>query len=155
MRDTKHSKRLFVLIALGALSLVFIFSNSLKNGELSHGDSDFFVELLKPVFDSVFGVGAIDISFVVRKCAHLFEFACLGSVSALTAKQVKKITGVHTTVYFVLGCLVIATVDEFIQSFTGRTSSVSDVVLDFFGAVLGFSLVQGITCLKRRLNKSA
>ena len=143
-----------MLIALGALSLVFIFTNSLKNGELSHNDSDFFVELVRPVFDTLFGVGAVDVSFVVRKCAHLFEFACLGVVSALTAKQVKKMTGVHTMVYFVFGCLVIAAVDEFIQSFNGRTSSFSDVVLDFFGVVLGFSLVYGIAFLKRQLNRS-
>jgi len=61
------------------------------------------------------------------------------------------ITPYFTTVLF--GTLLAAVTDEFIQSFTGRGSSVRDVVLDFCGALTGmlltFLLAELIRSLKR------
>ena len=77
---------------------------------------------------------------VVRKCAHVIEYAVLAfllwralrSVPALRAKTLM----VFVTV--LLGCALFATSDEFHQTFVKwRTPSVSDVLLDVAGALLG------------------
>lgn len=153
MSENKNGKGLWIFVSLGVAALVFIFSNSFKNGEQSHSDSMFFVGFIEPFFDKLFGDSEIDANFVVRKCAHVFEFGCLGALSALISLTLKKRTGNSTYFYFIAGCLAAAAVDEFIQSFTGRTSSVSDVLLDFFGALLGFGLVYSVSWLKNRRNK--
>ncbi|MBQ7339146.1 MAG: VanZ family protein, partial [Clostridia bacterium] len=47
--------------------------------------------------------------------------------------------------------LLTAVTDEYIQSFTGRTSSVSDVLLDFSGALCGLGLTALTVYLVRRI----
>ena len=39
-----------------------------------------------------------------------------------------------------IGLIIVAS-DEIIQSFTGRTSSITDVLIDFAGVVIGMTLV--------------
>lgn len=153
MGSRRGNKALWVLVALCVAATFFIFSNSLKDGEQSNSDSMFFVRFVEPIFDAVFGEGVVDANFVVRKCAHVLEFMCLGVLSAVSAILFEKRTGKRLRIYFVLGCLGVATVDELIQNFTGRTCSFSDVVLDFFGALLGFGFVYGCSYLKKRFGK--
>ena len=54
--------------------------------------------------------------------------------------------------FFALLCAV---ADEFLQSFTGRTSSVRDVLIDFGGAVSGLLLsmllIRGVDRLRGKL----
>jgi len=77
---------------------------------------------------------------VIRKCAHVTEYAVLSlllwralrSVSFLRAKTLIVFSAV------VLGCALFAATDEFHQTFVkSRTPSVRDVLLDIAGAVLG------------------
>ena len=77
---------------------------------------------------------------VIRKCAHVSEYAILGlllsralcSLPALRRKTLIVLGGV------LLGCSLFAASDEFHQMFVkSRTPSVHDVLLDVAGALFG------------------
>ena len=59
--------------------------------------------------------------------------------------------------YFVgfslFGILSVAVVDEFIQSFSDRTSLVADILLDFGGAVTGLCLSVAVVCIAKRIKQ--
>lgn len=74
---------------------------------------------------------------IVRKNAHAFMYAVLALLvsSALFASNKR---GGEAIVYIMFICLFYAVLDEFHQSFIpGRTSLVSDVLVDFGGAAIG------------------
>ena len=116
------------------------FSNSLKNSEESHKDSGFFVSLIENIADSIFPDNTIDWNYIVRKGAHLFEFFLLGVIATpLSLMLVKKMS--RTLLLSVAYLVVIALTDEFIQRFTGRTSSIKDVMIDIVGGCVGVATV--------------
>lgn len=77
---------------------------------------------------------------VVRKCAHLIEYAIL---SLLLLRALRNVPVLHAkpmvlTGAVLLGCAAFAASDEFHQTFVkSRTPSVRDVFLDVAGAVAG------------------
>ena len=76
------------------------------------------------------------LTFLVRKCAHLFLFFVLGFLSSLNAK-VWKIPKKRYAFAF-LFCALYALTDEVHQYFVpGRAMQLTDVLLDSFGALLG------------------
>lgn len=123
------------------LTVVFIFSNSLKTRDESKQDSDFFVRIIDPFVERLFGRKTEDLGFVVRKLAHITEFCLLGlGVAGLICKSdfknKRELYG-----YGIFGVLSVAVIDEFIQSFSDRGSAVDDVLIDFCGAVIGFGII--------------
>ncbi len=113
--------------------------SKLQNKDIvaSHQDSNIVIDVIisEPSAESD------KLELIVRKTAHLIEYAALGMAVMLFVKRVekdycKKLYGAE------LFCvLFIAVVDEYIQSFSNRTSSTGDVLLDFIGALIGFALV--------------
>ena len=53
-------------------------------------------------------------------------------------------------IYSLFVVLLCAVLDEYFQSFVFRTSSVSDVVLDFCGGLIGVSVLLGVTRYNQR-----
>ena len=76
----------------------------------------------------------------LRKNAHAFEYALLAViVSNLLFMVGLKGKNALTTIMFI--CLLFAVGDEFHQLFVpGRTSLVSDVLIDFSGSLVGIGL---------------
>ena len=137
----KKNKWLWILSALVLLATLLIFSNSLKGSVSSTADSDSVISLLNPLIEWIFGKDhQLDLHFLVRKAAHLVEFGALGFLVTLLILAWKQKKSRYFRGYEFFYVLAVAVVDEFIQSFTGRTSSVKDVLLDFFGALLGFTV---------------
>ena len=128
------------VVLLVLLCTLFIFSNSLKNSEESHADSGFFVEIVESVADAIFPDNECDWNFIVRKGAHLFEFFVLGVFMALLSLFVVKRRRSAVLVAFLYLCFIAST-DEFIQKFTGRTSSLTDVMIDLVGGCVGVATV--------------
>lgn len=124
---------LFLLvIALTA----WIFLNSFKNYEKSHTSSAMVTDWVLSVADDSQDATVFEV--LIRKFAHLFEFSCLGiSLTLFTACVKNK----FLYGFFLFYALAVAVTDEYIQTFSERTSSVKDIVLDFFGAVIGFLIV--------------
>ena len=77
---------------------------------------------------------ATTLNYPVRKCAHVTVYLVLGILlmNLLYNSDHKKI------IYIIIAILfAYASTDEFHQSFTGRTSSLRDVVIDTLGGCLG------------------
>ena len=148
-------------VVAALLLLCFIYGNSMQNGEESRQTSDAVVEVVKPIVDPKDEIEDETFSTIIRKLAHFTEFFWLGMAAFgiwLGARAYPRLAWLRASeaVLFLLLCAV---ADEFLQSFTGRTSSVRDVLIDFGGALSGLLLtylaVRGVRwlCRKRCANK--
>lgn len=136
----KHgSSKIRWLTLLLVVNLVIIWGNSLLPGETSARISGFVADLLSKLLGAD-AVGSHTGRGLLRKAAHFAEFACLGM---LTCGQLIKKTKNHKIliIYALLGCLLVACMDETIQIFVaGRGSSLLDVWIDFSGAAVGMAI---------------
>ncbi len=118
------------------MQTAFIWLNSVQSREVSGGFSlgisEFFRHLL-------FG-DTVDIELfhaIIRKTAHYVEFFLLGFLYEILKKRLDgRLFG--TLFFFPLfASLFTAVCDEFIQFLTDRGTAVTDVLLDFSGALCG------------------
>lgn len=86
------------------------------------------------------------LSYLVRKAAHFIEYLILGILLYFIFRAVN-ISVINQGVYALFVVLLCAVLDEYFQSFLDRTSSVSDVLLDFCGGMVGIIGVSGILWL--------
>lgn len=84
------------------------------------------------------------IHLLIRKMAHVFEYALLGG-GLFFYFRYQKCTTINRWIYTLFIVLLFATLDEYIQSFVGRTSSVRDVLLDFTGGIIGIGSVLSLS----------
>ena len=77
----------------------------------------------------------------VRKLAHLAEYSLLGAECALLAALLSGERASRHIWACLFVPLAVAVMDEFLQQFAGRTSLVSDVVVDFAGLLAGVVVV--------------
>ena len=133
-------KRWILYIVL-CLIVFFIWDNSLQNGGNSDGFSLIFAEWLAPIADKLGFYGNIwALNRIVRKLAHLTEFTILGGVLYVVLRRYIE----YGTVVKTIGVgIVIACLDEFIQLFSlGRSSQLSDVLIDTIGIIIGILVVK-------------
>ena len=133
-------KRWILYIVL-CLIVFFIWDNSLQNGGSSDGFSLMFAEWLAPIADKLGFYGNIwALNRIVRKLAHLTEFTILGGILYVVLRHYIE----YGTVVKTIGVgIVIASLDEFIQLFSlGRSSQLSDVLIDTVGIIIGISVVK-------------
>ncbi|OOM81520.1 VanZ like family protein [Clostridium puniceum] len=137
-----------IVILLCLFWMGFIFHMSSNNGEISHQQSNKIVNLIENKTknkDSEANKNIIKeqqvkekrLDYLVRKNAHAFMYMILALlVSSVFFVYNKR--GKNTIVYILFICLFYAVTDEFHQSFVPeRTSVVSDVLVDFGGALIG------------------
>ena len=128
-----------VLAILLILLVLFIWGNSCLPKRVSSQESGWVTELLRPIFEALFGEEAVTEHFV-RKLAHFTEYAALGFVSAFLMLCLP-IRAAWRVTYSAMGNLIVALLDETIQIFSGRGPMIQDVWLDFSGAVFGGGFV--------------
>jgi len=152
-----NRKRLIVFLVLTALVTGFIFHNSLQNSQDSNEASDVIEEVVEPIIEAVVGKDVVDVNYVVRKGAHLTEFFALGVIVSFVILELRK-AGKYFFGYGLFYVLAVGVFDEYIQSFSDRTSLVADILIDFFGAAIGFAVIfigaYLITARKIRKNRS-
>lgn len=129
--EKKRQLRLFLRLLLIA-TLCFIWGNSL----LSRADSAELSNWLTRWLNSI-GIPVTD--HFVRKLAHFSEFALLGCELTLLFWLRSGLRLRELCISAVLA-LAAAVTDETIQIFTSRGSQLTDVLLDFAGAVTGILL---------------
>ena len=133
----------FVLVMIG-----FILYQGTRPISTSLQSSDYLVYKLMNLLEKVRAYHEEELyrllHVLVRKGAHLFEYAMLGSLLYLLFKCFKQ-REYNCWIYALFLVLLCATMDEFFQSFVGRTSSVRDVLIDFSGGILGISVISFIT----------
>lgn len=129
----KRGTLLFSLLI--ALTVLFIFSQSLPGQSVSQAESSRVTALLRPFLGIFIGAEHVTVS-LVRKLAHFAEFFCLGAELAalLWHEKRKDVQSGLNSFFFATG---IALSDETIQIFTGRGPMIQDVWLDIGGAAAG------------------
>ena len=142
-----RSMRVFIIdIALLCLifaATAFIFFNSSLNSEASTMVSDGVVGVIAPEG----GVDDLDLIKLVRKAAHLIEFALLGGLVMLFVQRRPGGSRLTLTGFSLFYVLAVAVTDEHIQRFSDRSSSTGDIILDFCGAVAGIVISYGLVRL--------
>lgn len=133
-------KRWILYIVL-CLIVFFIWDNSLQNGGTSDGFSLIFAKWIAPIANKLGFYGNIwALNRIIRKLAHLTEFTILGGVLYVVLRRYIEY---GTVVKIIVVGIVIASLDEFIQLFSlGRSSQLSDVLIDTVGIIIGISVVK-------------
>lgn len=144
----KQTAMLVLSCILVCLVVCFIFSNPLLDGEDSNRQSGLVMQLLRGILDPNHTIDDETFHFFVQKGAHFSEFALLGLSLWLLLLSIRGKFGIFCPSVMLFSALATAVTDEFIQSFTGRTSSVSDVLIDFGGAVLSMAFLWIFHALK-------
>ena len=137
--------RAAVFLLLAALIWIFIFSNSVQSGPASNAISGRVAELLRPLLNPNGWIEEKRYLYLVRKIAHFVEFGALGVCLSGAAANM------DIRLRWALGLSVLtACADETLQRFTGRTSSLKDVMLDSAGAACGILAVYLVLCIIKR-----
>jgi len=122
------------------LCLIFIGSTDLMSTEQTSRIIRPLLRWLKP---DISMETIAQVQFIVRKCAHLTEYAIL---ALLLWRALRRGTSLkaRTSILFIvvwLACAVFAASDEFHQSFVpSRTATLGDVLIDIWGALVGLAI---------------
>lgn len=141
--NTKNKLNICIVIftVISLLITSYIFYNSFQKIDESLERSDKVVEKVQPIVDPEEKIDKEDFSEYTRKAAHVIEFAMLGiSIGIVFACVYGKTKRLFISLPLLLSMSVGVT-DEFIQSFSDRTSCLKDVLIDFSGACGGLLLV--------------
>lgn len=144
---------MILLILLVFVAAAWILTNAAQTSEHSHETSNMLSELIMPLMHT--GADYKDknmANLIVRKTAHIAEYFWLslfvsGLVSVVSDKR-----PVLLAVIPAVFVLALAVGDEYIQSFWGRSSSWTDVLIDMIGAAIGIGTVFLIRAVKNKKN---
>ena len=119
------------------VGVIFLGSTDLMSAEHT---SRFIVPFLRWLKPDISAETLASIHFILRKCAHVGEYAVLGLLLLRAATLMTNFKRSIPIRYLsLLGvCLLVAATDEFHQTFVGsRDASVRDIMIDSAGAILG------------------
>ena len=142
-------KKIFYLL-ITIFIVLFIFYNSMQNGESSSEASTAVLNFINDMIKAM-GLSFKLEGYFIRKLAHFVEFFTLGVFLMLTFEAfTNKIFSIIGFPMFL--AIFIPVIDEYIQIYSdGRTSSVKDVLLDFFGAMIGIIIVSLFFVLNKKI----
>lgn len=148
----KKSSRLIIavrliLAAMVLANIIFIWGNSAEDGAQSRSRSDKVVDIVEPIINKNGNIPEDKMSFYVRKGAHFSEYALLGGLSSLLYLSLLSFDYKKIRAHLIavpLGVAAIAGIDETIQKFYDRTSSIKDVALDSTGGIFGILVAAAI-----------
>ncbi len=139
----KIKTKKIIFFAVIICSILFIWSNSFRNGDASMNASNGLKKLIIDFFNSI-GIDIQNTFFIVfiRKFAHFIEYFILGIELYLFRNfylQKTKTTLLNITYIGVFSAFT----DETIQLIPslGRSAEVGDVWIDICGVLLAFSVV--------------
>lgn len=149
------------LIVIPVLIVIaFIWSNSLDPPSASYEKSNLFMKQISQILSDVLSPDNKFLIFFqshVRKIAHFLEYALLGNVISISmfVLGMKKVRHFYYAFSF---SVIAAVVDEYIQIYTHRGSSVRDIIIDCSGFACGFTIISliyliGIIVKKDKKNK--
>jgi len=116
--------------------MIFIFIGSTDLLSAEH-TSRFIGPFLRWFAPEISDATVASVQLVVRKCAHLAEYAILAALLVRAFRQGQRQVGRAFLVCFFITA-VCAALDEFHQSFVAsRTSSPWDVMIDCLGSLAG------------------
>ena len=144
---------LWIFAVLSLLNVAFIWGNSLPSISQSKAQSSAVAEKVQPIVDPQQKIEPPTFHKYLRKAAHLAEFSLLGLfvcgfTLCLGIELKKRLISLP-----VLIVLLVAVGDELIQHFSKRGSLVTDVVLDFFGALAGLLISAAVYRIVVKIKK--
>lgn len=129
-----------IVRAICAVAVLAVWVHSMLPPNASSAESGWVTNtLFNPIWNLLFHSDLTD--GVVRKLAHIFEYAAVGLLLCLSTDG--------STKRVLIGCLIIAFLDETIQIFSGRGALIADVWIDLLGASIGHA-IGWLTTAKRR-----
>ena len=137
-----------ILLCAAILGIGFIFRNSFQVGAASHQWSSDVLTDLTTQFPFLSGLT----EKVLRKLAHLTEYAVAGALLALlwTRPLPSRLRP-----FYLLLCAAIPCIDELIQLFSpGRNSQFFDVCIDWIGMLCGAAIIWILLRLWRARSQS-
>lgn len=138
-------KRIFRVI-LAVIWGLFIFSQSLKDGDTSGAMSGTIVDFLRQFLP----VGEELLHTLIRKGAHFAEYFILGILVSGVFRAFGLFPRKWDFSVLFIGCFW-AVLDEFLQTFVpDRAGMVGDVLIDSAGVLCGTALVLLIVCSKKK-----
>ncbi len=152
-----HPAVLIFLILSILATYLFIFGNSLKTAEESNSISAPISGAVQNFVDPESKIPKQNFSFFIRKAAHFSEFALLGFLWVLFLRRISVPKRLYLFIVPSAIVLFSAFTDEFLQSLSDRTDSITDVFLDFTGGLFGicvaFLLSLALSAIHRRKTK--
>ena len=141
-------------LILSGLVVSVIFGHSLMSKAASREESAMVVGTVQQVLTQIH-VEAVSFPLhaFVRKMAHFIEFSALGVCIGGYAVNLGLIRGRKYIALPAFLTLLIAVSDEYIQTFSGRGGLVTDIVIDYSGAVFGLLLAAGYVLLRKLIIK--
>lgn len=129
-------KKRIVLITFLVFWIAFIFYNSIQPGHVSGANSGMIVYYVDKILSIVnIHIDYNTLSLIIRKAAHIFEFAVLSFLFYLVFNNYYLTSRLVLT--FTIS-VAIAIIDETIQVFVeGRYGSIIDVGFDTIGIIFG------------------
>ena len=143
-------KKHWISFALVVLVILFIWDNSLQSDISSDGLSLTITQWLSPILYKLGITGDMwSLNRIVRKLAHVFEFAVLGGCLYVALHQFNR---EYAGLKVIAIGFVIAILDECLQlTSIGRHASIRDVAIDTAGVIIGVAVVQVILSIYRRI----
>lgn len=137
-----------ILILFTSALCITIFALSADTADESNAKSDPVSQIFETSLFENFGSDNSFINYImenavviVRKAAHFFEYALLGSLLAATCLSFHKSNGFTFIISVICGTLY-AVSDEIHQYFVpGRSCQISDMLLDSSGVLFGTAIV--------------
>jgi VanZ family protein len=125
------------------MGLIFYFSTQRWGGAETESWLDQFLSAyISPVRQILSPSGLDDLNFVIRKLAHFTEYAILTVLGYWAGTKAILQPSLLALRYALLGSILFAISDEFHQRFEpGRTSLLSDVLIDSLGASVAVLLI--------------
>jgi VanZ family protein len=122
-----------------------IFTASTDSGSAGH-TSGFIEPLLRWLMPGLSHDSIDSIHFLIRKCAHITEYAVLGALTLRAIAPYRSVSFAQKRWRLAGAALALAALyaasDEYHQSFVpSRGASVEDVLIDTCGACLGIGIV--------------
>ena len=143
-----NRRRWYIGIFFIAITLLYIWSNSIQSTSQSNEQSKRVLEVIEEVFRTE-SLNTEDAQHIVRKAAHVAEFALLGLEMSLLLFATGKMCRKNTITILFIG-LASAVMDETIQVFSQRGSQVIDIWIDFAGLISGIGIgLSAFTLLHR------
>lgn len=130
-----------IIIIFIIMTMLFIFQNSLTSGEASAETSGFISEKIQKILDPQKKIDPYDFHVFIRKTAHFAEFSLLGAELMILTLLMEPFYYFKLIFMPLFISLLTGTADEYLQSFMTRTSSVTDVLIDFSGSVFGIAMI--------------
>ena len=141
-------KRFLLILTIGWMC--FIFYQGSRQLSDSYHNSDVVVNKVVSLIENLYekvnpnssqetiitAQRRVKLAYLIRKSAHFFEYGALAALLIIVFYLLKQ-SSLNRVVYSLFITLLCAVMDEFYQWFINRGVRVEDIIIVFFGALVG------------------